>query len=77
MELDQTLPQMSDISYIKMEEIPGTHRLAKTPGVILYALLKEISIDTRYCPFAGQPGQLMLLQEAALRAGVKLGGPFC
>ena len=76
MELDQTLSQMSDIGYIRMEEIPGIHQLAKTPGIILYAPLKETPIDPDIVLFAGKPGRLMLLQETALRAGVKLGGPL-
>ncbi len=76
MELDQTLSLMSDIGYINMEEIPGIYRLAKTPGVILYAPLKATPVDPNIVLFAGQPGRLMLLQEAALRAGIKLGGPL-
>src|SRR5213593_1363926 len=66
-ELDQTLSLMAQIGYIKMEEVPGIPRLAQAPGVVV---------------FAGRPGRVMLLQEAALRAGVKaqaplLGRPTC
>lgn len=76
MELDQTLSLMSDLGYMKMEEVPGIHRLAKTPDIIVYAPLNDTPVDPDIALFAGKPGQLMLLQEAALRAGVKLGGPL-
>ena len=81
-ELDQTLSLMSTIGYIKMEEVPGIPRLAEPPGVVVYAPLGDAPVDPDVVLFAGRPGRVMLLQEAALRAGVRaqaplLGRPTC
>ena len=81
-ELDQTLSLMTGIGYIRMEEVAGIPRLAKTPGVVIYAPLGETPVDPDVVLFAGKPGRVMLLQEAALRAGVgsslpALGRPTC
>jgi uncharacterized protein (DUF169 family) len=81
-ELDQTLSLMTGIGYIKMEEVAGIPRLPKTPGVVIYAPLGETPVDPDVVLFAGKPGRVMLLQEAALRAGVAsslpaLGRPTC
>ncbi len=81
-ELDQTLSFMTSIGYIRMEEIPGISRLPKTPGVVIYAPLGDTPVDPDVVLFAGRPGRVMLLQEAALRAGVapqvpSLGRPTC
>src|SRR5690242_16810942 len=69
-ELDQTLSLMSSIGYIRMEEVPGIPRLAQTPGAVIYAPLAETPVEPDVALFVGRPGRLMLLQEAALRAGV-------
>ncbi len=81
-ELDQTLSLMTGIGYIRMEEVAGIPRLPKTPGVVIYAPLGETPVDPDVVLFAGKPGRVMLLQEAALRAGVAsslpaLGRPTC
>jgi uncharacterized protein (DUF169 family) len=81
-ELDQTLSFMSEIGYLKMEEVPGIPRLPRTPRAVLYAPLGEVSTDPDVVIFAGRPGRLMLLQEATARAGVAaqfpaLGRPTC
>lgn len=81
-ELDQTLGFMASIGYIKMEEVGGIPRLPITPGAIIYAPLAETPVDPDVVLFAGSPGQLMLLQEAAQRAGkaaplALLGRPTC
>ncbi len=44
-------------------------RLPQTPGVVIYAPLGETPVDPDVALFVGRPGRLMLLQEAALRAG--------
>ncbi len=69
-ELDQTLSFMTGIGYIRMEEIPGIPRLPQTPRVVIYAALGDTPVDPDVVLFAGRPGRVMLLQEAALRAGV-------
>src|SRR6516165_11606081 len=81
-ELDQTLSFMTGIGYIKMEEIPQIPRLPQTPGVVLYAPLGDTPVDPDVVLFAGRPGRIVLLQEAALRAGLGtqvplLGRPTC
>ena len=75
-ELDQTLSFMTGIGYIRMEEIPGIPRLSQTPGVVVYAPLGDTPMDPDVVLFAGRPGRVMLLQEAALRAGIGAQVPF-
>jgi uncharacterized protein (DUF169 family) len=69
-ELEDTLALMSGIGYIRMEEVPGIPRQARTPGVVTYAPLGDAPMAPDVVLFAGRPGRVMLLQEAALRAGV-------
>jgi uncharacterized protein (DUF169 family) len=80
-ELMQTLSLMSDIGYLRMEEIPGVPRLAKTPGVLVYSPLADAPVTPDAVLVSGKPGQMMLLQEAAGRAqhatAPLLGRPTC
>ena len=81
-ELPQTLALMTELGYLKMAEVPGIPRLPETPGVVIYAPLAESPVDPDVVLVAGRPGRVMLLQEAALRAGVSataplLGRPTC
>lgn len=81
-ELPQTLALMTELGYLKMEEVPGIPRLPQTPGVVIYAPLAEAPVDPDVVLVAGRPGRVMLLQEAALRAGIAapaplLGRPTC
>lgn len=81
-ELTQALSLMTSIGYLKMEEVPGIARLPQTPGVVIYAPLGDSPLDPDVVVFAGKPARLMLLQEAALRAGAAaqtplLGRPTC
>jgi uncharacterized protein (DUF169 family) len=69
-ELDQTLSMMAGIGYVKMEEVPGIPRLPRSPGVVIYAPLGDTPDEPDVVLFSGRPGRVMLLQEAALRAGV-------
>lgn len=69
-ELEQTLTFMTGIGYVKMEEVPGIPRLAKTPGVVVFAPLGDAPVAPDVVIFMGRPGSVMLLQEAAVRAGV-------
>ena len=68
--LNETLSLMGGIGYIKMEEIPAIERLSRSPGAVVYAPLGETPADPDVVIFVGRPGRLMLLGEAALRAGV-------
>jgi len=81
-ELEQTLSLMTGIGYIRMEEVPGIPRLPKPPGAVVYAPLGDMPVEPDVVLFTGRPGRVMLLQEAALRAGVRaqaplLGRPTC
>jgi len=81
-ELEHTLSFMTSIGYLKMEDVPGIPRLATPPAVVVYAPLGETPIDPDVVLFSGRPGRVMLLQEAAARAGVPaqaplLGRPTC
>jgi uncharacterized protein (DUF169 family) len=81
-ELEQTLSFMAGVGYIKMEEVPGVSRLPRSPGVVIYAPLGDTPVEPDVVVFSGRPGRVMLLQEAALRAGVDaqvplFGRPTC
>jgi len=82
LELEQTLGLMSSLGYVRMEEVPGIPRLPQAPGVIVYAPLGDTPVDPDVVLVAGRPGRVMLLLEAAGRAGVAaqpsmLGRPTC
>ena len=68
-ELAQTLSFMTDIGYIKMEEVPGIPQLGKMPGAVVYSPLGDAPVAPDVVIFAGPAAQIMLLQEAAHRAG--------
>jgi uncharacterized protein (DUF169 family) len=81
-ELEQTLGFMVGLGYVRMEEVPGIPVLPRTPGAVVYAPLGDTPIDPDVVLVAGRPGRLMLLLEAAGRAGVQtnsglLGRPTC
>jgi uncharacterized protein (DUF169 family) len=81
-EFEQTLGLMVDLGYLRMEEVPGIPRLPTAPGAVVYAPLGDIPVDPDVVLVAGRPGRVMLLQEAALRAGIAspaplLGRPTC
>jgi uncharacterized protein (DUF169 family) len=75
-ELTETLSFMTGLGYVKMEEVPGIPQLPRTPGAIVYAPLGDTPVDPDVVLFVGRPGRVMLLQEAALRAGVAARVPF-
>jgi uncharacterized protein (DUF169 family) len=81
-ELKQTLELMAGIGYIRMEEIPGVFQLAETPKFVVYTPLGKAPAEPSVVLVAGKPGKVMLLAEAATRAGVfsklpLLGRPTC
>jgi uncharacterized protein (DUF169 family) len=75
-ELEQTLSLMGSLGYVKMEEVPGIPRLPEPPGAVVYAPLGETPVEPDVAIFAGRPARLMLLGEAALRAGVSANAPL-
>jgi uncharacterized protein (DUF169 family) len=81
-ELEQTLTLMTTLGYVRMEEVPDIPRLPATPGAVVYAPLGDTPVDPDVVLVAGRPGRVMLLLEAAGRAGVAtqpglLGRPTC
>ena len=81
-ELEDTLGFMTGIGYVRMEEVPGIPVLPKTPGAVVYAPLGDTPVDPDVVLFSGPAARVMLLQEAAARAGVAsslntLGRPTC
>ena len=75
-ELEQTLSLMGSLGYVKMEEVPGIPRLPEPPGAVVYAPLGDTPVDPDVVVFADRPARLMLLSEAALRAGVMANAPL-
>jgi uncharacterized protein (DUF169 family) len=69
-ELPSILGTMTSLGYLRMEEVPGIPVLKETPGTILFAPLGDTAVDPDVVLFATTAGKLMLLEEAALRAGV-------
>jgi uncharacterized protein (DUF169 family) len=67
---------MTGLGYVKMAEVPAIPRLAEMPGAVVYAPLGEIPVEPDVVLVAGRPGRVMLLQEAALRAGVAAPTPL-
>ena len=80
-ELMQTLSLMSEVGYLRMEEVTGIPRLAKTPGVVIYSPLAQAPVDPDVVLVSGKPGRMAPLQEAAARAqqpaSSLLGRPTC
>src|SRR5687767_2104078 len=81
-ELEDTLGFMAGIGYLSMEEVPAIPVLPTSPAVVVYAPLGETPVDPDVVLFSGPAARVMLLQEAAMRAGVAsslntLGRPTC
>ena len=81
-ELEETLGFMAEIGYVRMDEVPGIPVLPKTPAAVVYAPLGDTPVDPDVVLFWGPAARVMLLQEAAIRAGVAarlntLGRPTC
>jgi len=70
-----TLKMMFDLGYVKPEEVPQIPRLPKTPAVLVYSPLGDAPVPPDVVLFACQPRSAMLLNEAAIRAGVACGAP--
>jgi uncharacterized protein (DUF169 family) len=81
-QLNQTLSLMGEIGYIRMEEIPGVFQLKESPAAVVYAPLGETPVPPSVVLASGKPGRVMMLAEAATRAGAMsslplLGRPTC
>ena len=65
-----------------MDEVPGIPVLPKSPAAVVYAPLGDTPVDPDVVLFSGPAARVMLLQEAAIRAGIAstlntLGRPTC
>jgi len=69
-ELPDILGTMTNLGYLRMEEVPGIPVLPKAPRFIVYAPLADAAGMPDVVLFSAVPGKLMLLEEAAIRAGV-------
>jgi uncharacterized protein (DUF169 family) len=68
-DLPNVLGMMTDLGYLKMEEVPGIPVLPATPKSIVYAPLGETPADPDVVLVVAAAGKLMLLEEAAIRTG--------
>jgi uncharacterized protein (DUF169 family) len=80
--LQQVLELMGSIGYIRMEEVGGVFHMDRSPAAILYAPLGETPVDPSVMIASGKPSRVMLVAEAATRAGEMsnlplLGRPTC
>jgi uncharacterized protein (DUF169 family) len=69
-ELAGVLQVMADAGYIRMEEVAAIPRLDRGPAAVVYSPLAASAGAPDVVLFSVRPKQLMLLQEAASRAGV-------
>jgi uncharacterized protein (DUF169 family) len=69
-ELSDTLGFMTDIGYMRMDEVSGIPTLPKTPAVVVYAPLGDTPVVPDVVMFMGSAASLMLLHEAAISAGI-------
>src|SRR5262250_429626 len=53
-ELPQTLSLMTELGYLKMEEVPGIPRLPESPGVVIYAPLGDSPVEPDVVLVAGR-----------------------
>lgn len=81
-ELADTVSFMNAMGYIKLEEVGRIPTLPKQPNIIAYSPLGEAAVEPDIVILVGKPGKIMLLMEAASRAGViaqfpLVGRPTC
>ncbi len=68
-ELPDVLDTMVNLGYLKMEEVPGIPVLPETPKNIVFAPLGDTPTNPDVVLFVAEASKLMLLEEAAIRAG--------
>ena len=81
-ELDGLIGTMVDLKYLKMEDVPQIPHRLEPLQIAAYAPLAEATFEPDVVIFRGNARQIMLLSEAARRAGVfetgtVLGRPAC
>src|SRR5580692_12001086 len=68
-ELPAVLETMVSLGYLKMDEVPGIPVLPETPRNIVFAPLGDTPVAPDVVLFVAPAAKLMLLEEAAIRAG--------
>jgi uncharacterized protein (DUF169 family) len=68
-ELPEVLETMVSLGYLKMDEVPAIPRLPETPKNIVVAPLGDTPVEPDVVLFVAAASKLMLLEEAAIRAG--------
>jgi len=81
-QLMRTFSFMGDLGYLRVEEIPRVLQLEEGPPVVVYAPLGETPLPPSVVVALGTPGRVMMLAEAATRAGAistlpLVGHPTC
>jgi uncharacterized protein (DUF169 family) len=81
-QFNDTLGLMVRTGYLELEEIARIPRISETPRVVVYSPLGRTPSAPAAVIFTATPGRIMLLQEAALSAGLRsalpmLGRPTC
>ena len=81
-QLNQVLTLMGEIGYLRLTEIPGVFQLKESPQAVVYAPLGETPVAPSVVVAFGRPSRVMLVAEAATRAGAMsslpmLGRPTC
>lgn len=81
-ELGEKLGFMSEIGYIRMEEVARIPQVPFHPKKIVYAPLADAKTTPDVVMIVARPAKLMLATEAAMRAGIAspmqgLGRPTC
>jgi uncharacterized protein (DUF169 family) len=81
-ELQGVVSTMVSLGYLRMEEVPEIPRRTEPFGVAVYAPLDKCTTLPGVVLIAGNAAQIMLLEEAALAAGVGggsalMGRPTC
>ena len=75
-ELPDTLNLMAEIGYVRMQEVPMIPTMPKQAAAVVYAPLSEAPLPPDAVILSGRPGKMMLLTEAAIRAGIPTGLPL-
>ena len=75
-ELPLVLETMVNIGYLKMEEVPEIPVLPETPKNIVFAPLGDAPADPDVVLIVAQASKLMMLEEAAIRAGASAKMPL-
>lgn len=75
-DLPAVLETMVDIGYLKMEEVPDIPVLPETPKNIVFAPLGDTQADPDVVLIVARASKLMMLEEAAVRAGASAKMPL-